>query len=394
MIKNMDPDEDEFYCSLFKLHDENNDKKLNEDQLIDIFNTVNDGYLSLQQMSASVLEVCGNKLCTSPESLKLVLQEMERRQNLMEDIEWEFKLLDEIKDGAISITNARCLFEIVHGDNFDEDTWSKFFENRPIKDAEVFLSEIEVLLCDPNMSSSYQRRTNIEADLIDSSTNRKETNECTNDNLQTEEKSKVEELNETVESFEQLSKETRDIIEATNISSDLIKCTKALQEAVSSREIKKLVSAISLAINFGFDQNELTTETIEACKLLEQLRRLERLRMEVLELKQSTISELRSYNNPLKMIHTVMIATYLLLGTPENETRKWTTVQTMLGKIGKDSLKRRISEFKVVDVEKKAAKRAKYLLDDVDLEVIRDVSKGAATFFVWVEGIVADLCGN
>lgn len=56
----------------------------------------------------------------------------------------------------------------------------------------------------------------------------------------------------------------------------------------------------------------------------------------------------------------------------------------MLGKIGKDSLKRRISEFKVVDVEKKAAKRAKYLLDDVDLEVIRDVSKGAATFFVWV----------
>lgn len=46
----MDPDEDEFYCSLFKLHDENNDKKLNEDQLIDIFNTVNDGYLSLQQV--------------------------------------------------------------------------------------------------------------------------------------------------------------------------------------------------------------------------------------------------------------------------------------------------------------------------------------------------------
>ena len=46
----MDPDEEEFYHSLFKLHDENNDKKLNENQLIDIFNTVNDGYLSLQQV--------------------------------------------------------------------------------------------------------------------------------------------------------------------------------------------------------------------------------------------------------------------------------------------------------------------------------------------------------
>jgi len=222
----MDPDEHEFYSSLYKLHDENNDERLNEDQLIDIFNTVNTGYLSLQQMSASVLEVCGEKFCSSPENLKLVLQEMERRQNLMEDIEWEFKLLDELKDGSITITNTRCLFEIVHGDNFNEDTWLKFVENRPIKDAQVFLSEIEVLLCDPNMSSSYHRRTNIETNLIDSSTNRKETNECTNDNSLTEGKSEVDEFKDNIQTFEELSKETKDIIEATNISSDLIKCSQ------------------------------------------------------------------------------------------------------------------------------------------------------------------------
>ena len=57
----------------------------------------------------------------------------------------------------------------------------------------------------------------------------------------------------------------------------------------------------------------------------------------------------------------------------------------MLGKIGKHGLKRRISEFKVDDVKMKSAKRAKNLLNDVDLEVVRDVSKGAATFFVWVK---------
>ena len=34
---------------------------------------------------------------------------MERRQNLMEDIEWEFKLLDELKDGSITITNTRSI---------------------------------------------------------------------------------------------------------------------------------------------------------------------------------------------------------------------------------------------------------------------------------------------
>ena len=57
----MDPDEDEFYQSLFKLHDENNDKKLNENQLIDIFNTVNDGYLSLQQVFVFKINMIKNR---------------------------------------------------------------------------------------------------------------------------------------------------------------------------------------------------------------------------------------------------------------------------------------------------------------------------------------------
>ena len=40
-----------------------------------------------------------------------------------------------------------------------------------------------------------------------------------------------------------------------------------------------------------------------------------------MELKQSTIAELRSYQKPIPVIHNVMIATYLLLGTSEKETK-------------------------------------------------------------------------
>ena len=55
--------------------------------------------------------------------------------------------------------------------------------------------------------------------------------------------------------------------------------------------------------------------------MLLQLRRLERIRAEILELKQSTVAEIRSYQKPPPIVHTVMTATFLLLGHPEKETK-------------------------------------------------------------------------
>lgn len=59
-------------------------------------------------------------------------------------------------------------------------------------------------------------------------------------------------------------------------------------------------------------------------------------------------------------------------------------MQVLLGKTGRDGLKRRIQQCNINDVKTAAANRAKQLLGAVDLEMIRDVSAGAATFFVWV----------
>ena len=66
------------------------------------------------------------------------------------------------------------------------------------------------------------------------------------------------------------------------------------------------VSHVFLKQTFGFDF---------------QLRRLERIRAEILELKQSTVAEIRSYQKPPPIVHTVMTGTFLLLGNSEKETK-------------------------------------------------------------------------
>lgn len=62
----------------------------------------------------------------------------------------------------------------------------------------------------------------------------------------------------------------------------------------------------------------------------------------------------------------------------------WKTVQALVGKTGKEGLKRRCIECKPEKINPTDAKRAKALLDKYELDEIRDVSAGAATFYVWV----------
>ena len=52
-----------------------------------------------------------------------------------------------------------------------------------------------------------------------------------------------------------------------------------------------------------------------------QLRRLERIRAEILELKQSTVAEIRSYQKPPLVVHQVMTGTFVLLGHKAKEMK-------------------------------------------------------------------------
>ena len=59
-------------------------------------------------------------------------------------------------------------------------------------------------------------------------------------------------------------------------------------------------------------------------------------------------------------------------------------MQILIGKTGKESLKRRVSEFQVEKLKIEVAVRAKMIFKQFDLPEVRDVSAGAATFYVWV----------
>ena len=86
------------------------------------------------------------------------------------------------------------------------------------------------------------------------------------------------------------------------------------------REIEEIENAIETVKRYGFEL-QLAKEISKANQLLVRLRRLERIQHEILELKQSTVAEIRSYQSPPLAVHTVMIVTFLLLGYKETETK-------------------------------------------------------------------------
>ncbi|KAK2162247.1 hypothetical protein LSH36_101g03021 [Paralvinella palmiformis] len=160
------------------------------------------------------------------------------------------------------------------------------------------------------------------------------------------------------------------------------KARDGLVNAINNRQLKPLEHAISYVKHNGFEL-QLHKELIEANKVLLHLRRLERIRAEILELKQSTVAEIRSYQKPPPVVHVVMTATFLILGHREKETKDWKTVQALVGKTGKEGLKRRCLECEPLKIVPEAAARAKQLLSSHELDEIRDVSAGAATFYLW-----------
>ncbi|KAI8497818.1 hypothetical protein Bbelb_244700 [Branchiostoma belcheri] len=123
----------------------------------------------------------------------------------------------------------------------------------------------------------------------------------------------------------------------------------------------------------------------------DKVRRLENLRHEVLQMNQSTISEIKTYNSPPKLVHQVMVATYLLLGVNESETQNWKDLQALMGKTNREGLKRRVMRHNPDRTQLKAAMRAKQLLGDFTVEQIQDISAGAATFFVWAKGVIQEV---
>ena len=89
---------------------------------------------------------------------------------------------------------------------------------------------------------------------------------------------------------------------------------------MDERELKKLEAAVNYVKRNGFEA-QMASDLIEANKLLLRLRRLERIRAEILELKQSTVAEIRSYQKPPPVVVHVMTAVFIILAHKEKELK-------------------------------------------------------------------------
>ncbi|XP_015754930.1 PREDICTED: trichohyalin-like [Acropora digitifera] len=186
----------------------------------------------------------------------------------------------------------------------------------------------------------------------------------------------------------------------TGLKPDIDKAETTLKNVQAGEDLKSAITRRHLGdieksmahINKNGWQKDWTIELKEGEKLAQRLRRLEKLKAEIMELKQSVISEIRSYQNPSPFVHKVMIATYLLLNYREKELLIWKNVQALLGKTGKEGLKRQVTSLDPLHVDMTRANFAfeKYLTE-TDLEAIRDISAGAATFYVWATNMIEEV---
>jgi hypothetical protein len=111
---------------------------------------------------------------------------------------------------------------------------------------------------------------------------------------------------------------------------------------------------------------------------------------QVLNLDNRTFAELKSYTKPPQAVHDVMVAVFLVLGHSEKETKKWQAIQPLMGKTGKESLKRRVNECEPDRIKPETGDRVEAILRQYDLQTINEASRGAAVFYVWVLGMVEE----
>lgn len=71
--------------------------------------------------------------------------------------------------------------------------------------------------------------------------------------------------------------------------------------------------------------------------------------------------------------------------------QEWKKVQALVGKTGKEGLKRRCLEYDPQNLANNMdiAKKSKDKMAAFELDDVRDVSAGAATFYLWVRALAS-----
>lgn len=197
-------------------------------------------------------------------------------------------------------------------------------------------------------------------------------------------------LEKAIAMYESADGKDDDFVKKAKKWLELLQAKEDLQNASQRRELDALDKALARAKAANFD-NQLDLQIVVAQRLRDQLARIEKLRHSVLNMDQKTIAEIRTYSNPPDGVHQSLMGAFLLLGHSMKEVKVWRTCQSILGKTGRESVMRKIQKFDPKDCFLDAALAAKKVTSEYTLEHIRDVSAGAATFFVWAKGMIEEV---
>jgi len=163
---------------------------------------------------------------------------------------------------------------------------------------------------------------------------------------------------------------------------------KALENAISLKNIKKLEKAIN---NASGHEEELGELIAKAQKLLTKLRNMQEAKDKILKMKRSTLAEVKSYSQPpTPACHTVMKATLLLHGHDLEETEEWDNIRSIVGKTGKENLRRLCVQFDPVEFSAEIAAQAGEMLSALNEAELWDDSAAIGTFYVWSKAAIAE----
>ena len=312
----------------------------------------------------------------------LQLRELEDDDDQNNDA--EFLELEEEKAKA---EKDRDLREQKRVEEFDE-------EMRKVKEAEKQMQElskkIQVLLKEVSKTKDVDKQLQMEHELRDAEAECRNFEECNVRNkmkatLVLKDQTKIQ---ESMDEFK--AKNVPDTGGEFSAGAELLvlfNLRDNLLKALEMNQIEPIQDAMNAIYSHNFE-DELQIELIEAKYRIKKLRRLMSMRHEIMELNQSALAEVKSYNDPSPVVKDVLYATFRLLGEKKKVLKEWTSLCGLLGKLGKENIRKRIVNFSPNDINEEVVNEVREVLDQFELEDVRAVSVAAGAFIVWARGVV------
>ncbi|WAR00484.1 HIL-like protein [Mya arenaria] len=196
------------------------------------------------------------------------------------------------------------------------------------------------------------------------------------------------ELKTAISQFEQKGfKEEAGDFGKASLKMEYLELAKGLKDAINRRNYELLVKSIEKAES-SCHSERLTNLIANAQEVLQGLAPWNKFLHDVLEMRQSTISELTSYLTPSSAVHDVLTATLVMLGNNSEDLKKWDNVKIRFKRTGSESILRRVREFDPTTLTEEIKAEVSGLLAPYTEETVLTSSAGAATFYKWMASIL------